>query len=88
MLNKMKTESDVDKKLDVIISKLSNVQEGIRRNDIHISFVTKAYLALRDPLLSFLEFVGFKQRELVDEAFLEEDPESLLMCRNSTLTFK
>lgn len=64
----------LDKKLDKIDEKVSFIQNGIKRNDAHITFVTRVYFMLKNPLIKLLNFFGRNDYEPLienDEVYLK-----------------
>lgn len=46
----------LDNKLTEIEVKISEINDGIRRNDTHISFISRVYLIFSKPLNDFLNY--------------------------------
>ena len=44
------------KRFDEVDKKLSNVEEALRRNDVHISFITRLYLMFKDPIMNLFSY--------------------------------
>ena len=68
------------KELEIIIEKLNNIEKGIERNDHHITFVTRLYVAIRDPILKLLRKIGGNSNDIVDVELGRSD--ALLELRN------
>jgi hypothetical protein len=60
--------SDPTLKRDIehIKRKLDTIEDGIRRNDNHITFVSRLYFAIRNPLLKLLGKIGLSSHEIMD----------------------
>jgi hypothetical protein len=57
------------KRFDEVDKKLSNVEEALRRNDVHISFVTKLYLMFKGPIMNIFRSSGLikePERQILD----------------------
>lgn len=46
----------IDEKLIIINDRLIDIDRGIRRNDTHISFISKIYLMFNKPLKKLLDY--------------------------------
>jgi len=68
--------SKLEKKIDILTHKVSNIEDGIRRNDAHISFITRIYFVFRDPMIKMANFVkGFNF--IRNEPILQIENESM-----------
>lgn len=62
-------EIDMLNRFNEIDRKLINVEHALRRNDAHISFVTRLYLIFKDPIVGIFSSFGLIK---------EEEPKHLL----------
>ena len=61
----------IDRRLSDIEKNIIEIKNGVKRNDTHISFVTKLYLSMRKPMLKFVKYIGYE----LDEKSADENHE-------------
>jgi hypothetical protein len=52
---------DIQKRLDEIVTKLENIEAGIKRNDVHNDWIVRMYFVIKDPIVDFCRKIGIVQ---------------------------
>jgi uncharacterized protein YdcH (DUF465 family) len=69
----MKTNTNhfesLNKRLDKIDKDIKDIKDGVKRNDTHISFVTRLYFSMKKPMLRLVNYLGYQ----VDKNVSDED---------------
>lgn len=65
--------NDIYKKLQIIEDSLGEIRDGIRRNDAHITFVTRVYFAMKWPIVKFLGKISDLKVYFEDDEVKDDD---------------
>lgn len=58
----------LNKRLDNMEKELTEIKDGVKRNDNHISFITRLYFMLRKPVFKLVNYLGYEvNTEIPDE---------------------